>query len=65
MRQITETAIVKSKSARRQVARLESLKDNAKPVATTSLYGTGTTIELNKDELDSTKIKPFDDIEEW
>jgi putative transposase len=62
MRQITETAVVKSKSARRQVARLESLKNSAKSA---SLHNIGAKIEPDKDELDSTKIKPFDDIEEW
>lgn len=62
MRQITETAVVKSKSARRQVARLESLKGN---ITLASLPNIGAKIEPDKDRLDFTKIKPFDDIEEW
>ncbi len=62
MRQITERAVLTSKSARRQVARLESLKDNIKLA---SLHNISVKTEPDKDRLDFTKIKPFDDIEEW
>jgi len=64
MRQITETASIKSKAARRKIERLEFSKDSIK---LTSLHNVGTKTDSDKGdyELDSTKIKPFDDIEEW
>lgn len=64
MRQITETAVIKSKSARRKIARLESLKNNINPTKT-KLSGLTTKIESKKDKLTSAEIKPFDNIEEW
>ena len=60
MRIVSETAVSKSKAARRKVARLEHFKDPIKKVSALPTLPTTETVVTK-----AINIKKFDDIEEW